>query len=138
IAQQNARSVALELNLTSPKIVIDLAKSTIIDPGRSIRFSDLVVCGGHRGAVANADRLRDRAPDTWSVVRHLIGVFLTCVELSQFDRHHPRPEKLWTRPAVHCALNRLQTVDLAFCLTVAPGQTANVCDPCLRASTFRA
>ncbi len=51
-----------------------------------------------------------------------------CVEIGQFDWHHPRPEKLWSRPAVHCALDRLQSVDLAFRLTVAPEQVDGVTD----------
>jgi len=42
--------------------------------------------------------------------------------------HHPRPEQLWSRPAIHCALDRLQSVDLAFCLAVAPGQVDGVAD----------
>jgi hypothetical protein len=50
------------------------------------------------------------------------------VEIGQFDWHHPRSEKLWSRPAVHCALNRLKAVDLAFCLTIAPGQVDGVTD----------
>jgi|UPI000647CD81 hypothetical protein len=48
--------------------------------------------------------------------------------MSQFDWHHPRPKKLWSRPAAHCALDRLQSVDPAFCLTVAPGQVDGVTD----------
>jgi putative ATP-binding cassette transporter len=50
------------------------------------------------------------------------------VELRQFHRHHPRPEKLLPCSAVHCALDRLQSVDLAFCLTVAPRQVDGVTD----------
>jgi hypothetical protein len=50
------------------------------------------------------------------------------VEVRQFDRHHPRPEKLLPCSAVHCALDRLQSVDLAFCLTVAPRQVDGVTD----------
>jgi hypothetical protein len=50
------------------------------------------------------------------------------VEIGQFDWHHPRPEKLRSRPSVHCAFYRLQSVDLAFCLTVAPGQVDGVTD----------
>ncbi len=38
------------------------------------------------------------------------------------------PEKLWSRPSVHCAFDHLQSVDLAFCLTVAPGQAEGVTD----------
>ncbi len=32
-----------------------------------------------------------------------------------------RALRSWSRSAVHCALNRLQSVDLTFCLTIAPG-----------------
>jgi hypothetical protein len=66
------------------------------------------------------------------------------VEIGHFDGHHPRSEKLWSRSAVHRAFNRFQAVDLTFRLIIAPGQvkklrkTANVREPCLRASTFRA
>jgi len=48
--------------------------------------------------------------------------------MSQFDWRHPRPKKLWSRPAAHCALDRLQSDDLVFCLTVAPGQVDGVTD----------
>ena len=51
-----------------------------------------------------------------------------CVEIGQFDWHHPRPEQVRSRPAIHCALDRLQSVDLAFCLTVAPRQVDGVTD----------
>jgi hypothetical protein len=50
------------------------------------------------------------------------------VEIGEFDWHHPRSEKLWSRSAVHCALNRLQAVDLTFCLTVAPRHVDGVTD----------
>jgi hypothetical protein len=50
------------------------------------------------------------------------------VEIDQFGWHHPRSEKLWSRSAVYCALNRLQSVDLTFCLTIAPGQVDGVAD----------
>jgi hypothetical protein len=50
------------------------------------------------------------------------------VEIGQFDWHHPRSEKLWSRSAMHCALDRLQSVDLTFCLTIAPGQVDGVTD----------
>ena len=50
------------------------------------------------------------------------------MEIGQFDWHHPRPEQLWSRPAIHGALDRFQSVDLAFCLTIAPGQVDGVTD----------
>jgi hypothetical protein len=50
------------------------------------------------------------------------------VEIGQFDWHHPRSEQLWARSAIHCALNRLQAVDLTFRLTIAPGQVDGVAD----------
>jgi hypothetical protein len=50
------------------------------------------------------------------------------VKIGQFDWHHPRAEKLWARSAIHCALNHLQSVDLTFCLTIAPRQIDGVAD----------
>jgi len=44
------------------------------------------------------------------------------------DGHHPRSEKLCTRSAIHGALDRLQSVDLAFRLTIAPRQVDGVTD----------
>ena len=64
----------------------------------------------------------------YATIKGFEGSSSICLEIGQFDWHHPRPEKLWSRPAVHCALDRLQSVDLAFCLTVAPGQVDGVTD----------
>jgi len=48
------------------------------------------------------------------------------VEIGRFDWHHPGSEKLWSRSAVHRALNRLQAVYLPLRLTVAPAQVDGV------------
>jgi hypothetical protein len=50
------------------------------------------------------------------------------VEIRQSDRHHPRSEKLRTRPAIHCALDCPQAVDLTFRLTTTSGQVDGVTD----------
>jgi hypothetical protein len=50
------------------------------------------------------------------------------VEIGQFDRHHPRSENLCTRSAIHGALDRPQSIDLAFRLTSAPRQVDGVTD----------
>lgn len=45
-----------------------------------------------------------------------------------FDGHHPRSQKLLPCSAVHCTLDRLQSVDLTFRLSVSPGQVDGVTD----------
>ena len=40
--------------------------------------------------------------------------------LAQLQRQHPRAQKLWTSTTVHGSLESFQTIDLPFCLAVAP------------------
>jgi hypothetical protein len=47
---------------------------------------------------------------------------------AQFDGHHPRSEKLYTCSAIHGALDRLQSIDLTFRLTIAPRHVDGVTD----------
>lgn len=70
-----------------------------------------------------------RSPNAaFSVIRHLIGSSSRYVELDQLEQHHPCAEKLWSCPSIHCPLDRFQSIDLAFYLTIALGQIDGVTD----------
>jgi hypothetical protein len=57
-----------------------------------------------------------------------MGSSSICVEIGNFDGHHPRSEKLRACPAIHRAFNRFQAIDLARRLTIAPGPVDGFAD----------
>jgi hypothetical protein len=59
---------------------------------------------------------------------HLKRVFLICVVVQLVEGQHASSKEFWACSAIHCTLDRLQAIDLAFRLAVAKRQFDCVVD----------